>query len=92
MNTKLGSLLSVVLTLATTSVLAQPQSTGLVAPKHAMTIRLDPATHRTYGFVPEYGPDPAPDPNAPPPPPPVPGRPPAPRGPVIAGWFISITH
>jgi hypothetical protein len=56
------------------------------------TVAVDPVSHRAYGFVPEYGPDPAPDPNAPPPPPPVPGRPPAPRGPVIAGWLITVSH
>jgi DNA-binding beta-propeller fold protein YncE len=56
------------------------------------TVAVDPVSHRAYGFVPEYGPDPAPDPNAPPPPAPVPGRPQPPRGPVIAGWLITISH
>ena len=46
MNTKLGSVLTVVLTLTAVSGFAEPQKAELVAPKHTMTIRLDPATHR----------------------------------------------
>ncbi|MFA6957921.1 MAG: M28 family peptidase [Thermoanaerobaculia bacterium] len=46
MNMKIASALSVILTLAAATGFAQPQKTELVAPKHAMTIKLDPATHR----------------------------------------------
>ena len=50
----------------------------------AKTITVDPVTHNAYLFQPEYGPAPAgapPGPN---------GRPPV--GPVVAAWFMVITH
>jgi hypothetical protein len=50
----------------------------------AKTITVDPVTHNVYLFQPEFGPAPA---GAPPGPG---GRPP--RGPVVASWFIAITH
>jgi DNA-binding beta-propeller fold protein YncE len=57
----------------------------------AKTICVDPTTHTAYLFQPERGPAPAPDPNAP-----APaagqrgGR--GPQGPIVAAWFIKITH
>jgi len=54
----------------------------------AKTICVDPKTHNVYLFQPERGPAPAPPPDAPPPT----GRGRGPQGPVIAGWFIKITH
>jgi len=54
----------------------------------ARTIAVDPIKHVAYLFQPEYGPAPAPAPGAPPP---APGARP-PRGPVIASWFIAISH
>jgi DNA-binding beta-propeller fold protein YncE len=50
----------------------------------AKTITVDPVTHNAYLFQPEYGPAPA---GAAP----GPGGRPA-RGPVVAGWFFTITH
>jgi len=50
----------------------------------AKTITVDPVTHNAYLFQPQYGPAPA---GAPP----GPGGRPA-RGPVVAGWFFTITH
>ena len=50
----------------------------------AKTITVDPVTHNAYLFQPEYGPAPA---GAPPGPG---GRPPV--GPIVAAWFIVITH
>jgi len=50
----------------------------------AKTITVDPVTHNAYLFQPEYGPAPA---GAPPGPG---GRPPV--GPVVAAWFLIITH
>ena len=58
--------------------------------KGAKTIAVDDVKHMAYLFQPEYGPAPAPDPNAPPPPAGRGGR--GPRGPMVAGWFISIKH
>lgn len=54
----------------------------------AKTIAVDPVKHVAYLFQPEYGPAPAPTPGTPPP---APGTRP-PRGPVIASWFIVISH
>ena len=50
----------------------------------AKTITVDPATHTAYLFQPEYGPAPA---GAAP----GPGGRPA-RGPIVAAWFLAITH
>ena len=50
----------------------------------AKTITVDPVTHNAYLFQPEYGPAPAGAPSGPG------GRPPV--GPVVAAWFIVITH
>jgi DNA-binding beta-propeller fold protein YncE len=50
----------------------------------AKTITVDPVTHTAYLFQPEYGPAPA---GAPP----GPGGRPA-RGPIVAAWFLAITH
>lgn len=58
--------------------------------KGAKTIAVDEVKHMAFLFQPEYGPAPAPDPNAPAPPA---GRGRGgPRGPMIAGWFMSIQH
>ncbi len=54
----------------------------------AKTITVDPVKHVAYLFQPEFGPAPAPAAGAPPP---APGARP-PRGPVIAAWFIAISH
>jgi DNA-binding beta-propeller fold protein YncE len=51
----------------------------------AKTISVDPVTHTAYLFQPEYGPPPA---DAPPP---AEGRRPQ-RGPIVASWFVAITH
>lgn len=51
----------------------------------AKTITVDPRTHTAYLFQPEYGPPPAGAPA------PQPGRR-GPVGPIVAGWFIAITH
>jgi WD40 repeat protein len=53
----------------------------------AKTIAVDPVKHVAYLFQPEYGPAPAPAPGAAPP---AGGR--GPRGPIVAAWFIVITH
>jgi DNA-binding beta-propeller fold protein YncE len=50
------------------------------------TVAVDPGKHMAYGFVPEYGPAPAPAAGAPPA-----GRG-GPRGPMIAAWFFAISH
>ncbi|HTI36976.1 MAG TPA: hypothetical protein VL484_05390 [Vicinamibacterales bacterium] len=57
----------------------------------AKTITVDPNTHTAYLFQPERGPAP---PSAEPTPAPTGGgrRGRGPQGPVIAGWFIVITH
>ena len=57
----------------------------------AKTIAVDPGKHMAFLFQPEYGPAPAPDPNAPPPAAGRGGRG-GPRGPMIHGWFIVISH
>lgn len=50
----------------------------------AKTVAVDPVSHAAYVFTPEYGPPPAGATAGPG------GR--QPRGPVIGGWFIAITH
>ena len=50
----------------------------------AKTIAVDPVSHTAYLFQPEFGPAPAGAPAGP-------GGRPA-RGPVVASWFIAITH
>jgi len=57
----------------------------------AKTITVDPTTHTAYLFQPERGPAP---PSAEPAPAPTAGRGRGrgPQGPVIAGWFIIVTH
>jgi DNA-binding beta-propeller fold protein YncE len=54
------------------------------------TIAVDPVTHKAYGFVPEYGPAPAPAAGVTPPAGGRGGR--APRGPVIGGSLYVISH
>jgi DNA-binding beta-propeller fold protein YncE len=56
----------------------------------AKTICVDAKTHNVYLFQPERGPAPPPPPDAPPPP--AGGRGRGPQGPIVAGWFIKITH
>jgi DNA-binding beta-propeller fold protein YncE len=51
----------------------------------AKTIAVDPMTHTAYLFQPEYGPPPAGTPA------PAAGRR-GPRGPIVAAWFVAITH
>jgi DNA-binding beta-propeller fold protein YncE len=55
----------------------------------AKTITVDPATHNAYLFQPERGPAPAPPADAPPP---AAGRGRGPQGPIIAAWFVIVTH
>ena len=52
----------------------------------AKTITVDPTTHTAYLFQPEYGPPPGRIPAAPG------GRGRRPRGPIVASWFVAITH
>ena len=58
----------------------------------AKTITVDPKTHNAYLFQPERGPAPAPSPDAPPPAAGGRGRGRGPLGPIVAGWFIVISH
>ncbi len=58
--------------------------------KGVKTIAVDPVTHKAYGFVPEYGPAPTPAAGTTPPAGGRGGR--MPRGPVIGGWFFTISH
>jgi DNA-binding beta-propeller fold protein YncE len=51
----------------------------------AKTISVDPLTHTAYLFQPEYGPPPAGTPA------PAPGTR-GPRGPIVAAWFLRISH
>ena len=51
----------------------------------AKTIAVDPMTHAAYLFQPEYGPPPAGTPA------PAPGAR-GPRGPIVAAWFLRISH
>jgi DNA-binding beta-propeller fold protein YncE len=55
----------------------------------AKTITVDPTTHKAYLFQPERGPAPPPAAGAPAP---APGRGRGPQGPIVASWFIAITH
>ncbi len=57
----------------------------------AKTIAVDEVRHRAYVFTPEYGPAPTPAPGAAAPAAGRGGRGGA-RGPIIAAWFITITH
>jgi len=57
----------------------------------AKTITVDPKTHNAYLFQPERGPAPPPPADAPPPAPGQ-GRGRGPQGPIIAAWFVVITH
>jgi len=54
----------------------------------AKTVSVDPVKHVAYLFQPEYGPAPPPAPGDPAP---QPGRR-GPRGPVIAAWFMVVSH
>jgi DNA-binding beta-propeller fold protein YncE len=56
----------------------------------AKTICVDAKTHTAYLFQPERGPAPAPPADAPPPAAGQRGR--GPQGPIVASWFIKITH
>jgi DNA-binding beta-propeller fold protein YncE len=56
----------------------------------AKTITVDPKTHRAYLFQPQRGPAPAPAADAPPPVPGQRGR--GPQGPIVAAWFIAVSH
>ncbi len=56
----------------------------------AKTICVDAKTHTAYLFQPERGPAPAPPADAPPPAAGQRGR--GPQGPIVASWFITITH
>ena len=56
----------------------------------AKTITVDARTHTAYLFQPERGPAPAPPPGTPPPAPGQRGR--GPQGPIVAAWFIRVTH
>jgi DNA-binding beta-propeller fold protein YncE len=56
----------------------------------AKTIAVDPKTHRAYLFQPERGPAPAPAANAPAPAPGQRGR--GPQGPIVAAWFMIVSH
>lgn len=60
----------------------------------AKTITVDPKTHNAYLFQPERGPAPAPPADATPPPADGQGRGRGrgPQGPIIASWFIVVTH
>ena len=56
----------------------------------AKTICVDAKTHTAYLFQPERGPAPAAPADAPPPAAGQRGR--GPQGPIVASWFIKITH
>jgi DNA-binding beta-propeller fold protein YncE len=58
----------------------------------AKTITVDPKTHNVYLFQPERGPVPAPPPGAAPPPAGAGGRGRGPQGPIVAAWFIVVSH
>ena len=56
--------------------------------RDAKTIAVDPVKHVACLFQPEYGPPPAPAPGTPPPAAGARG----PHGPIIAAWFVVISH
>jgi hypothetical protein len=56
----------------------------------AKTITVDPKTHRAYLFQPERGPATPPPADAPAPAPGQRGR--GPQGPIIAAWFMAVSH
>lgn len=56
----------------------------------AKTITVDPKTHRAYLFQPERGPAPPPPAGTPAPAPGQRGR--GPQGPIVAAWFIVMSH
>jgi DNA-binding beta-propeller fold protein YncE len=56
----------------------------------AKTITVDPKTHRAYLFQPQRGPAPAPAADAPAAVPGQRGR--GPQGPIVAAWFIAVSH
>jgi DNA-binding beta-propeller fold protein YncE len=56
----------------------------------AKTITVDPKTHRAYLFQPERGPALPPPADAPAPVPGQRGR--GPQGPIIAAWFMAVSH
>ena len=56
----------------------------------AKTITVDAKTHRAYLFQPERGPAPPPSADAPAPAPGQRGR--GPQGPIIAAWFMAVSH
>ena len=56
----------------------------------AKTISVDAKTHRAYLFQPERGPAPPPPADAPAPAPGQRGR--GPQGPIIAAWFMAVSH
>jgi DNA-binding beta-propeller fold protein YncE len=58
---------------------------NVVTFRGAKTISVDPSKHIAYLFQPEYGPPPAGSPA------PAPGTR-GPRGPIVASWFIVLTH
>jgi hypothetical protein len=58
----------------------------------AKTITVDPKTHNAYLFQPERGPAPAPAAGAAPPPAGPGGRGRGPQGPIVAAWFIVVSH
>lgn len=56
----------------------------------AKTITVDSKTHRAYLFQPQRGPAPASAADAPPPAPRQRGR--GPQGPIVAAWFMIVSH
>jgi DNA-binding beta-propeller fold protein YncE len=56
----------------------------------AKTITVDPKTHRAYLFQPQRGPAPAPAADAPAPAAGQRGR--GPQGPIVAAWFVAVSH
>ena len=56
----------------------------------AKTITVDPKTHRVYLFQPQRGPAPTPAADAPAPAAGQRGR--GPQGPIVAAWFVAVSH